>query len=140
LGFGGLKNIFATRKALANAALVSALSVAAIGVLAPTANAYYRSNTWAGCYSTWGNTGTNAHCNDPWAAAQDGTSGGNEIGGQSGDWANHALCDFESDMTSSRSYFYYLHSYDNFGQLDCTFNVTGAYPIFYDAIGDEHHQ
>ena len=119
-----MKKIFTARKAVTNTAIVGALSIAAIGVVTPMAGAY-QSDTNDGCFSTWGNTGTDAHCTNPFALVN-------------GNYSNHADCDFESDPTSGKQYYYFGQVVNDFGQLNCTFNVTSSYVLVWPDTGGGH--
>ncbi len=93
------------RKSLARATVIGGLAVAAVAAVAPLASAG-TSNTTLGCYSTWGSTGSNAHCSNPYAL-------------DDGDYTNHGSCYYSSDQWSSL-----------WGQVDCTFSINWSEVLY----------
>jgi hypothetical protein len=69
------------------------------------------SNTVDGCYSTWGSTGTNAHCFKVTKTLN---------------YRNHAACEAQPDKTSSWTEIVKGSTVPNFGQINCTFTVTSS--------------
>lgn len=98
-------------KKTAKVLLVSAAAVAGMAALAPAAFASGTSPTVNGCYSTWGSTGTNAHCFNVT---------------ETGKYQNHASCDAQPDKTSSWLTIGKGSTVDNWGQLNCTFKVSSS--------------
>lgn len=102
---------------MSKVAAIAGLSVAAIAVAAPMASASGASGVTNGCFSTWGSTGTDAHCTVPHVTV-------------TGNYANHAACDFEPDHTSAWSHFPVPAEIFDFGQIDCTFSVSWSSVAF----------
>ncbi|MFI6850648.1 hypothetical protein OG535_01855 [Kitasatospora sp. NBC_00085] len=100
------------RSRVARGLAVLGLGVAAVVVVAPGALASGTSNKTNGCWSTWGSTGSNAHC-------QNVTDGGNYV--------NKSICSWSSDQVSDAEWFDRGASKDNWGQIDCTFNVEKSW-------------
>lgn len=112
-----MKNLLAMKRGVIQGAAVAALSIVAVGVATPMANASGTSPTTMGCFSTWGSTGTDAHCTNPYATAN-------------GDYANAARCGWEPDMNSGAIRLTAGARVPDFGQLDCTFEVQSSYVIY----------
>ncbi|GAA1514239.1 hypothetical protein GCM10009677_54290 [Sphaerisporangium rubeum] len=69
------------------------------------------SPTTNGCYSTWGSTGTSAHCFNVTVT---------------GNYRNHAACQSQPDKVSSWLWITAGSTVDNWGQLNCTFKITSS--------------
>jgi hypothetical protein len=67
-----------------------------------------------GCYSTWGDTGTSAHCRPATQTAH---------------FANHAVCWFEPDHTSDYTLITKGSTVDPWGQLECGLSIQKAYVL-----------
>ncbi|MER5520050.1 hypothetical protein [Streptomyces sp. NPDC002763] len=102
------------RKTMARAFAMAGLAVAAVTVAAPTALASGTSPTTYGCYSTWGNTGSNGHCQSVT---------------RTGDFQNEVDCSFGGDS----SIWYLFHSgssHDTWGYAECTFSANRSWINF----------
>ncbi|AEV84876.1 hypothetical protein ACWT_3852 [Actinoplanes sp. SE50] len=89
---------------------------AVIAVVVPaTAGAAYASGGTSGrtnnCYSTWGNTGSSAHCLPATAT---------------GYYQNHLVCNGEGDKVSNWVLISNGATVDNWGQLNCRFKASSA--------------
>ncbi|MCK9897956.1 hypothetical protein [Frankia sp. AgB32] len=89
--------------------LAASVLIAPVGIGAQAALASGTSPTTNGCYSTWGSTGTNAHCFNVTVT---------------GNYRNHAFCSAQFDKVSSALYMTRGSTVNNWGQLNCTFSVT----------------
>lgn len=98
----------------AKVAATAALGVAATMAIAFPASADGTSYKTFGCYSTWGNTGTSAHCTPATASAY---------------FANHAVCQYQPDKTSDYIFISKGSYVDPWGKLNCLFYITNAYVI-----------
>ncbi|MFE4971780.1 hypothetical protein ACFRAR_06645 [Kitasatospora sp. NPDC056651] len=99
------------RSKIAKVSLVGIFSAAAITTVAPSAFAGGTSGTTNGCYSTWGNTGSNAHCTNPVVTV-------------SGYYQNFGSCSYSSDQYSTRYFYSQGSAPNNWGQVDCTFSIS----------------
>ncbi|MEU3503312.1 hypothetical protein ABZ726_22000 [Streptomyces hundungensis] len=106
-----MRNRKVTFSGLRRSVAIGGLSVLAVAGIAPVAIASGTSGTTNGCYSTWGSTGTNAHCTNP-SIQMDGAV------------RNHASCDFEADKVSGWIWTTRGSVFDNWGQLDCSWHVS----------------
>jgi hypothetical protein len=104
-----------TRITIAKAAAAAALAGAAVAVAAPTALASGTSSQTYGCYSTWGNTGSNGHCQSVT---------------KTGDFQNEAYCNTGLSDTSVWHYFKYGSSHSTWGYAECTFAVDRSWVNF----------
>lgn len=95
--------------------LVSSLAAAAVVVVtAPSSLASGgTSPTTNGCYSTWGNTGSDAHCTNPHVTV-------------TGNYRNHLSCNSQVDKVSGWIYFQAGAYADHWGQLNCTFKASSS--------------
>lgn len=64
-----------------------------------------------GCYSTWGNTGSNSHCTPATVT---------------GNYRNHLACNSQADKVSGWLYITKNSTVSGFGQLNCTFKASSA--------------
>jgi hypothetical protein len=90
--------------ATAAAALALATPAFASGGTSPTTN---------GCFSTWGNTGSNYHCTSPYATA-------------TGRYRNHLACNAQPDFVSSWVSIARGSKVDGLGQLNCAFKASSS--------------
>ncbi|MGJ5754779.1 hypothetical protein FB563_2966 [Streptomyces puniciscabiei] len=100
-----------SRKTLARAVAIAGLAAASVTVAAPTALASGTSPTTYGCYSSWGNTGSNGHCQSV---------------GRTGDFQNEIDCSFSGDS----SIWYLFHkgnSKPNWGYVECNFSANRSW-------------
>ncbi|MFE5584504.1 hypothetical protein [Kitasatospora sp. NPDC056531] len=97
------------RARIAKVSAVGVLAAAATVGLAPLAFAG-ASSTTNGCYSTWGNTGSDAHCNNPNAT-------------QDGNYGNYESCSAESD-NQTWVWFGAGSVSNDWGQEDCTWSAN----------------
>ncbi|MEV7778720.1 hypothetical protein [Kitasatospora sp. NPDC088351] len=100
------------RSKIARSVAIAGLAVAAAVAAAPAATASGTSGQTNGCYSTWGSTGSNAHCKSV---------------GVTGYYRNHAECSWQSDRWSTYYYFWNLSSQPNWGQVDCAFSIESSW-------------
>ncbi|MFD4394316.1 hypothetical protein [Kitasatospora sp. NPDC058478] len=96
------------RSKLTRVAVMAGLAAAAVISITPSAFAGTSGNTF-GCWSTWGSTGSNAHCQNVQ---------------KSGYFQNYGYCDWEADQTSTNTWFDEKSTVNNWGQIDCTFNIS----------------
>jgi hypothetical protein len=101
---------------LAKALIVGGLTIAAGAAVVPMVSASGSSAVSFGCYSTWGSTGSNAHCTAPSAT-------------YSGNYRNWAWCNtVEGALTSKWQWFNAGQYVPGFGQVNCTFSIHDAFP------------
>ncbi|MEV7778721.1 hypothetical protein [Kitasatospora sp. NPDC088351] len=103
------------RSSMARAAAIAGLAAAAVAVVSPAAMASGTSNDVNGCYSTWGSTGSNAHCKDVTAT---------------GFYRNAASCNWSLDQQSAEYMFLFGSSKQDWGQVDCTFKINFSWVNF----------
>ena len=108
------KAVTVTKRTMAKLAATGGLAIAAAATLVPTASASGTSGTTNGCYSTWGSTGSNAHCTNPYVTYP-------------GNFRNHGLCFLEGDQTSSWRWFNQFDWNPGWGQVDCTFQINESF-------------
>jgi hypothetical protein len=111
LGQGGTGGTW-WKRSLAVAGTVSVILTGTAGAALASGGTSSSTN---GCYSTWGNTGSNFHC--PRVTV-------------SGNYQNHLACNGEADKTSSWYWLSAGSSADNLGQLNCRFKASSAYVAF----------
>ncbi|MFH8383562.1 hypothetical protein ACH4E7_21885 [Kitasatospora sp. NPDC018058] len=99
------------RSTVAKAAIVGLFSTAALATVAPSAFAGQSPNTF-GCFSTWGSTGSNAHCYDVT---------------QNGDFQNAASCSASFDQQSDWIWISQGSTINGWGQVDCTFSINNSW-------------
>ncbi|MFF7897206.1 hypothetical protein ACFZCV_00030 [Streptomyces sp. NPDC007920] len=101
------------RKTMARAVAIAGLAAAAVTMGAPTALAG-TSPTTEGCYSTWGNTGSNGHCQSV---------------ARTGDFQNQIDCSLLGDSS-----IWYLFnkgaSKPSWGYVECTFSANRSWINF----------
>lgn len=97
------------RSKVVRGAAIAGLAAAAIVSAAPGASASGTSSKTYGCWSTWGDTGSNAHCQKI---------------EKSGYFANKGYCDWSSDQTSGHDWKDAGTSDPDWGQIDCTFHIS----------------
>ena len=102
-----------TKGTLARLAAVGGLAVAALA--APVAaSASGTSATTFGCYSTWGSTGSNAHCTNPYVTYP-------------AYYQNHGACLWSSDVNSSWVWFNQRDWNSGWGQVNCVFDIQQSW-------------
>ncbi|MFJ5308505.1 hypothetical protein [Streptomyces sp. NPDC088350] len=102
------------RKTMVRAVAIAGLAAAAVTMAAPTALASGTSSTTYGCYSTWGNTGSNGHCQSV---------------SRTGDFQNEIDCSLSGDS----SIWYLFHSgsaHSSWGYVECTFSANKSWINF----------
>ena len=99
------------RSIVARSAAIAGLAIAAVGVTAPTSFAGTSGNVY-GCYSTWGSTGSNAHC---------------QMVQRQGNFQNQGSCNLGGTVRSGWNFFSTLQSVPNWGQVDCTFAIDSSW-------------
>lgn len=105
------------RSTIAKVSIVGAFASAALAGVTPPALAAGTSGTTNGCYSTWGSTGSNAHCTNP-SVSQD------------GNYRNYGNCYYSSDQYSGWVWFGKGSYVDGWGQVDCTFSINYSYVLY----------
>ncbi|MFE5584505.1 hypothetical protein [Kitasatospora sp. NPDC056531] len=98
------------RASITKVSAIGILAAAATISLSPVAFAG-QSSTTNGCYSTWGNTGSNAHCVDPHVTV-------------TGNYENYENCSAESDNYSGWNSFDSGAYVNGWGQVDCTWSAN----------------
>lgn len=101
------------RSAVAKVSVASAFAAAALAGIAPSAFAD-TSTTTNGCYAWYGATSADGHCTDPYVT-------------QSGQYQVYGVCAYESDSMSRWVTFSRGSRADQWGKIDCTFNMRQAW-------------
>ena len=96
---------------VAKGAVIGALGIAALGVVAPSAFASGTSGNTNGCYSTWGSTGSDAHCHSPGAQ-------------KAGNYQNYGSCWNSGDQSFTYTGVYVGWIDPDWGQVDCVFSIN----------------
>lgn len=108
------KAVTVTKGTLARLAAVGGLAVAALAAPVSSASASGTSDTTLGCYSTWGSTGSNAHCTNPYAT-------------YSAYFQNYGACLWSSDVASNWTWFNQGDWNSGWGQVDCVFDIQESW-------------
>ncbi|MDR3036042.1 hypothetical protein [Kitasatospora cineracea] len=100
------------RSTIVRLGLVASFAATALVAAAPLASASGTSASVNGCYSTWGSTGTSAHCYNTTDA---------------GSYQNEAYCGgLDYDRASGWVYIGRNSTVSNWGQLDCRWSINSS--------------
>ncbi|MCM3887598.1 hypothetical protein ND747_28815 [Frankia sp. R82] len=90
--------------------LAASILIAPVGISVESALASGQSPRTNNCYSTWGSTGSNAHCY------------ANSVAGT---YTNHGFCTSQPDPTSSKYFVKGTYAPD-WGQVNCWFKINSS--------------
>ncbi|MBP5938358.1 hypothetical protein [Streptomyces acidiscabies] len=105
-----------TRNTIARAAAFAGAAIAVVALSAPSAMASGTSPKLNGCYSTWGSTGSVAHCVSV-------TRGGQ--------YKNRGVCTFGNE-DSLWKFFQGGESNPKWGGVECTFDIEKSFIMYTD--------